>query len=87
MPRRKNTISTKGGALPGGAYMKLTSSELTVFKSFLRQAHALVAQVSAAFFNTGDGVTAARLNDITGRICDEIQHIDRLMTALKDGKP
>ena len=67
--------------------MKLSVSELTVAKSFLRQAHALVADVSAAFFSADDGVTSARLNDITGRICDEIQNVDRLMTEAKKGKP
>ena len=67
--------------------MKLSISELTVAKSFLRQAHALVADVSAAFFSTGDGVTSARLNDIAGRLCDEIQYVERLMTAPKKAKP
>jgi hypothetical protein len=66
--------------------MKLSISELTVAKSFLRQAHALVADVSAAFFNAGDGVTSARLNDICGRIGDEIQHVDRRTKAPKKGK-
>ncbi len=59
--------------------MKLNLRELDTARGFLRQAHTLVAGVSSLFFNGGDSVTSARLNDITGRITDEIQAVERLI--------
>ena len=59
--------------------MKLSILELTTARGFLLQAHVLVVGVSGLFFNVGDRKTAARLNDIAGRLTDEIGHIDRLI--------
>ena len=44
--------------------MNLTLRELKASKTFLSQAHILVAAVRALFFGAGDGITAARLNDL-----------------------
>ena len=52
-------------------------------RGFLRQADMLVAGVSSLFFNAGDGDTAARLNEITTRLTDEIELVERLIA--KDG--
>ncbi len=43
----------------------------------------LVAGVNSLFFNAGDGDTAARLNEITTRLTDEIELVERLIA--KDG--
>ena len=66
--------------------MKLSRSELSTAYTFMRQAHALVCDVAAKFFNVGDSDTAARLKDINHRLADEIQHIDKLM-QVRSGKP
>lgn len=61
----------------------LTLPELDTARSFLRQARMLVAGVRSLFFNIGDASTAARLNDIDGRLADEITAIEKLITAPK----
>ena len=57
--------------------MELTLRELKTVGSFLRQAHVLIVHVSFLVFNAGDSKTAARLNDITARLTDEIEGIER----------
>ena len=61
----------------------LTASELTKVRDFLRDADMLVTEVKSLFFNTGDAATAARLNDIQGRLADEIQALERSIAAGK----
>ena len=61
--------------------MKLSILELTTARGFLRQAHLLVVGVSGLFFNVGDSKTAARLDDIAGRLTDKIGLIDRLIQS------
>jgi len=39
--------------------------------------------VRSLFFNSDDFATAARLKDIQGRLADEIQAVERLLTASK----
>jgi len=56
---------------------------LKAARGFLRQADMLVAGVSSLIFNAGDGDTAARLNEITTRLTDEIELVERLIA--KDG--
>ena len=59
--------------------MELTLRELKTMRSFLRRAQALIVHVSFLVFNAGDSKTAARLNDITARLTDEIEGIERLI--------
>ena len=59
--------------------MNLTLHELKTVISFLRRAQALIVHVSFLVFNAGDSQTAARLNDITARLTDEIEVIGRLI--------
>jgi hypothetical protein len=59
--------------------MKLTLQELKASRSFLNQAHILVSAVRALFFGAGQGETAARLNEIAGRLNDEREHVERLI--------
>ncbi len=60
---------------------KLTRRELKTARGFLRRAQMLVVHVSFLFFNAGEAGTAARLNDITARLTDEIEGIERLIEA------
>jgi hypothetical protein len=62
----------------------LTASELTKVHDFLCDADMRVTEVKALFFHIGDAATAARLKDIHGRLADEIQAVERWITA---GKP
>ena len=59
--------------------MELTLRELKAIRSFLRRAQALIVHVSFLVFSAGDSKTAARLNDVTARLTDEIQGIERLI--------
>ena len=59
--------------------MNLTLREFKTVRSFLRKAQALIVHVSFLVFNAGDSMTAARLNDITARLTDEIEGIERLI--------
>ena len=59
--------------------MELTLRELKTIRRFLSKAQALIVHVSFLAFNAGDLKTAARLNDITARLTDEIEGIDRLI--------
>ena len=59
--------------------MELTRSELKTVCRLLGKAQALIVHVSFLFFNAGDSKTAAQLNDITARITDEIDVIERLI--------
>ena len=61
--------------------MNLTLRELKTARSFLRKAQALIVHVSFLVFNAGDSKAAARLNDITARLTDEIEGIERLIKA------
>ena len=69
--------------------MQLTLPELTAALGFLGQARMLVAGVHSLFFNIGEAITAATLNDIDGRLGDEVQAIDRLIaaTSTSSGQP
>ncbi len=69
--------------------MQLTLPELTAARGFLGQARMLVVGVHSLFFNIGEASTAARLNDIDGRLGDEVQAIDRLIaaTSTSSGQP
>ncbi len=59
--------------------MNLTLPELKASKTFLSQAHILVAAVRSQFFGAGDGETAARLNEIATRLDGEIDLVERLI--------
>jgi hypothetical protein len=59
--------------------MKLTLRELKTIRRFMTKAQALIVHVSFLVFNAGDSKTAARLNDITARLTDEIEGIERLI--------
>ena len=59
--------------------MNLTLRELKASKTFLSQAHILVAAVRSQFFGAGDGDTAARLNEIATRLDAEIERVERLI--------
>ena len=58
--------------------MELTRREVKTVGSYLRRARALIVHVSFLVFNAGDSKTAARLNDITARLTDEIEDIEKL---------
>jgi hypothetical protein len=60
-------------------FMQLTLRELRMARNYLRQAQALIVHVSFLVFNAGDSATASRLNDITARLTDEIEGIERLI--------
>ena len=62
---------------------RLAASELTKAHDFLFEADLLVTDVKSLFRNSGDFVMAARLKDIQGRLADEIQAVERLLTASK----
>ena len=59
--------------------MNLTLRELKASKTFLSQAHILVAAVRSLFFGANDGITAARLNEIVTRLDREIELVERLI--------
>ena len=59
--------------------MNISIRELKTARNFLRKAQALIVHVSFLVFNAGDSKTAARLNDITARLTDEIEGIERLI--------
>ena len=61
--------------------MELTRRELKTVGSYLRRAQALIVHVSFLVFNAGDSKTAARLNDITARLTDEIEGVEKLIEA------
>lgn len=58
--------------------MELTRREVKTVGSYLRRARALIVHVSFLVFNAGNSKTAARLNDITARLTDEIEDIEKL---------
>jgi hypothetical protein len=59
--------------------MELTLRELNTIRRFLTKAQALIVHVSFLVLNADDSKTAARLNDITARLTDEIEGIERLI--------
>jgi len=59
--------------------MNLALRELKAMRSYLRRGQMLIVHVSFIVFNSGDSMTAARLNDITARLTDEIEGIERLL--------
>jgi len=61
--------------------MQLTLRELKMTRRYLDKAQALIVHVSFLVFNAGDSNTAARLNDITARLTDEIEGIEKLIEA------
>jgi len=52
-------------------------------RDFLCEADILVTDVRSLFFDIGNFATAAQLNDIQGRLADEIQALERLIAASK----
>ena len=74
MPLRACTHVTESRSI-----MNLTLRELKVVHSYLRRGQMLIVHVSFLVFNAGDSKTAARLNDITARLTDEIEGIERLI--------
>ena len=74
MPLRACTHVTESRSI-----MNLTLRELKVVRSYLRRGQMLIVHVSFLVFNAGDSKTAARLNDITARLTDEIEGIERLI--------
>ncbi len=60
--------------------MQLTATELVAARDFLRQADMLVDGVRSLFFNIENSAPAARLKDIEGRLQDEVQVLERLVT-------
>ena len=62
------------------AKMLLTAPELIAARDFLRQADMLVDGVRSLFVSIGNSAPAARLNDIEGRLQDEVQVLERLIT-------
>ena len=56
------------------------ASELNAARDFLRQADMLVAGVRSLFLNMGDSTAAARLKGIEGRLQDEVQVLERLIS-------
>jgi hypothetical protein len=63
----------------------LAASKLTKARDLLWEADMLVADVKSLFLTSGHFVTAARLKDIQGRLADEIQAVERLITGSKSG--
>ena len=61
--------------------MKSTLRELKTIRRFLSKAQALIVHISFLVFNAGNSKTAARLNDITARLTDEIEGIEKLIEA------
>ena len=74
-------ISSLASEKAGKDQMQLTAPELSAARSFLRQARMLVSGVRSLFFNVGDASTAARLNDIDGRLGDEITAIEQMLAG------
>ena len=74
MPLRACTHVTESRSI-----MNLTLRELKVVHSYLRRGQMLIVHVSFLVFNAGNSETAARLNDITARLTDEIEGIERLI--------
>jgi hypothetical protein len=74
MPLRACTHVTESRSI-----MNLTLRELKVVRSYRRRGQMLIVHVSFLVFNAGDSKTAARLNDITARLTDEIEGIERLI--------
>ena len=64
--------------------MELKLPELRAASSFLRQAHMLVSGVCSLFHNVGDADRSASLNDITGRITDEIGIVEKKIAAARN---
>ena len=64
--------------------MPLTIIELRTAASFLRQAKTLVESV-LDFFREQDAVRAAKLGEISKRLSDEGEHIERLIAKAPNG--
>jgi hypothetical protein len=61
----------------------LAASTLTKARDLLWEADMLVADVKLLFLYGDDFATAARLKDIQGRLADEVQAVERLISAGK----
>ena len=69
-----------GEALPERTRtLELTLRELKTAQRYLSKAQALIVHVSFLIFNAGGSEAAARLNDITVRLTDEIESFERLI--------
>ena len=62
----------------------LTKNQLSTAVLLLRQASASVQWVSTLFFGVGDSATAARLNDITARLTDEVKLAENMIPQAPD---
>ena len=60
-----------------------TASEPTKAREFLCEAAILVSDVKSLLADSSNSATAARLNDIQGRLADEVQAVERLIAADK----
>jgi hypothetical protein len=66
--------------------MRISLSELTTARSFLRQGNLLIADVAGLFFSAGGTDGAARLKKINVLITDEIGHVDKLIECAAEGR-
>ena len=58
-----------------------SASKLTEAREFLCEAAILVSDVKSLLAGSSNCATAARLNDIQGRLADEVQAVERLIAA------
>ena len=61
----------------------LATFELTKAHEFLCEAAILVSDVKSLLVDSSNCAMAARLNDIQGRLADEVQAVERLIAADK----
>jgi len=62
----------------------LTKSQISTAVLLLRQASASVQWVSTLFFGVGDSATAARLNDVSARLSDEVKLAENMIPQAPD---
>jgi hypothetical protein len=60
-----------------------STSKLTEARKFLCEAAILVSDVKSLLADSSNCAMAARLNDIQGRLADEVQAVERLIAADK----
>jgi hypothetical protein len=60
-----------------------TMSKLTEARKFLCEAAILVSDVKSLLADSSNCAMSARLNDIQGRLADEVQAVERLIAADK----
>ena len=62
----------------------LTKSQISTAVLLLRQASASVQWVSTLFFGVGNSATAARLNDVSARLSDEVKLAENMIPQAPD---